>query len=108
MRIRGWLGRADQATKVRGMFVHPSQVAAVVRRHPQIGRARLVVETDAHGADCMTLECELAGAAASELPGPIAASLREVCQLRGEVRCLAPGTLPNDGQVIVDRRSHGA
>jgi phenylacetate-CoA ligase len=108
MRIRGWLGRADQATKVRGMFVHPSQVAEVVRRHPPIGRARLIVAADAHGADCMTLECELAGAAERDLAAPIAASLREVCQLRAEVRCVAPGTLPNDGLVIVDRRSHGA
>ncbi|MCC6531222.1 MAG: hypothetical protein IT531_01620 [Burkholderiales bacterium] len=107
MRIKGWLGRADQATKVRGMFVHPSQVAEVVRRHREIAKARLVVETDASGADRMTLECETAAVADAALPGAIAASLREVCQLRGEVRCHAPGSLPNDGKVIEDRRRHG-
>ena len=107
MRIRGWLGRADQATKVRAMFVHPSQVAEVVRRHPEIARARLVVDSDAHGADRMTLECELPAETGQALSGAIAKTLREVCQLRGEVRCAASGSVPNDGKVIEDRRSYG-
>jgi phenylacetate-CoA ligase len=107
MRIRGWLGRADQATKVRGMFVHPSQVAEVVRRHPEIARARLVVDSDAQGADRMTLECELPAETGQALSGAIAETLREVCQLRGEVRCASRGSLPNDGKVIEDRRSYG-
>ncbi len=107
MRIRGWLGRADQATKVRGMFVHPSQVAEVVRRHPEIARARLVVDSDAHGADRMTLECELPAETGQASSGAIAETLREVCQLRGEVCCAASGSLPNDGKVIEDRRTYG-
>ena len=106
MRIKGWLGRADQATKVRAMFVHPSQVAEVVRRHPHIARARLVVDADAQGADRMTLECEVESDGADALSASIAASLREVCQLRGEVRCMAIGSLPNDGKVIEDRRAY--
>ncbi len=108
LRIKGWLGRADQATKVRGMFVHPSQVAEVMRRHREIGKARLVVDADPGGSDRMTLECELPAGAEAGLSGSIAASLREVCQLRGEVRCLERGALPNDGNVIEDRRKHGA
>jgi len=102
-RLRGWLGRADQTTKVRGMFVHPAQVAQVLARHPGIRRARLVVE-HVDGLDAMTLEVEqdedaLGGDA-------LVATLREVTKLRGEVRRLAPGTLPNDGKVIDDRRRY--
>lgn len=108
MRIKGWLGRADQATKVRGMFVHPSQVAEVVKRHPEIAKARLVIDFDAHGADRMTLECELPAGVGEAVAGAIAASLRDVCNLRGEVRAVALGSLPNDGKVIDDRRSYGA
>jgi phenylacetate-CoA ligase len=107
MRIRGWLGRADQATKVRGMFVHPSQVAEVAKRHPAIMRARLVVDFDAQGADRMILECELPAAVSEAMTGAIAASLREVCNLRGDVRAVAPDSLPNDGKVIEDRRTYG-
>ncbi|MGH8666249.1 MAG: phenylacetate--CoA ligase family protein [Burkholderiales bacterium] len=106
MRIRGWLGRADQATKVRGMFVHPSQVAEVVRRHPEIVKSRLVVDFDSHGADRMTLECEVPAGSGEALPNAIAESLRQVCQLRGEVRCATAGSLPNDGKVIEDRRQY--
>ena len=108
MRIRGWLGRADQATKVRGMFVHPSQVAEVMRRHPDVAKARLVVDFDGHGADRMTLECEVPAASGEALSSAIAVSLREVCQLRGEVRCVGPDSLPNDGKVIEDRRRYSA
>ena len=104
VRIRGWMGRADQTTKVRGMFVHPAQVADLVRRHPEIGRARLVV-TSADNQDVMTLRCECA-APAPDLAAAIAASVREVCKVRGEVEMVAPETLPNDGKVIEDARSY--
>lgn len=106
MRIKGWLGRADQTTKVRAMFVHPSQVADVVRRHPQIVRARLVV-TGAMGEDVMTLHCEVAQpSAAQSQADAIVASIRDVTKLRGEVRFFAPGDLPNDGKVIEDARTY--
>ena len=100
LRIKGWLGRADQTTKVKGMFVHPEQVASVVKRHSEIAKARLVV-TNAAGNDLMTLYCEGAGAAAE-----IAATLRDVTKLRGEVSFVAPGTLANDGKVIEDARKY--
>ena len=101
-RIRGWLGRADQTTKVRGMFVHPEQVAEVVRRHPEIQRARLVV-TSADHRDILTLRCEV-GSQPVHLQTAVAATLRDVCKLRGEVELVASGTLPNDGKVIADER----
>jgi phenylacetate-CoA ligase len=103
-RIRGWLGRADQTTKVRGMFVHPSQVAAIVRRHRELGRARLVVEQSA-GQDRMTLHVEVA-APSEGLAARVAESIRDVTKLRGEVALAAPGTLPNDGRVIEDARRY--
>lgn len=104
MRIKGWLGRADQTTKVKGMFVHPGQVAAVLKRHPELGRSRLVVDNPAQ-TDRMTLHCE-AAAPADELAEAIAASLRELTKLRGEVRFCTPGSLPNDGKLIEDLRSY--
>ena len=107
-RIRGWLGRADQTTKVKGMFVHPEQVAAVVKRHPQISRARLVV-TNPDGRDQMTLYCELAAEAgnhAADLLPAIGASLREVTKLGGEVCGMPAGSLANDGKVIEDARKY--
>ena len=104
LRIRGWLGRADQTTKVKGMFVHPAQVAEVVRRHPQIGRARLVVDNE-EGSDRMRLYGEI-GVAADGLAAAVAASLREVTKLRGEFVSCSPGTLANDGKVIEDRRRY--
>ncbi|MBM3406633.1 MAG: phenylacetate--CoA ligase [Betaproteobacteria bacterium] len=104
VRIRGWLGRADQTTKVRGLFVHPGQVAQIVRRHPEIVRARLVVEGEMAN-DRMTLRCELtAGALSAALAESISTSIREVTKLRGEVLAVAPGSLPNDGKVIEDAR----
>jgi phenylacetate-CoA ligase len=103
-RIRGWLGRADQTVKVRGMFVHPSQVAEVQRRHPDLGRVRLVVE-GAMADDRMTLHAEAAGADAG-LAEAVARSVREVTKLRGEVRLREPGSLPNDGKVIEDARRY--
>ena len=101
-RIRGWMGRADQTTKVKGMFVHPAQVAAVVRRHPAITKARLVVDNP-DLQDRMTLQVETPGGASADAEA-IVASIREVTKLRGEVSFHAPGTLPNDGKVIEDRR----
>ncbi len=104
VRIKGWLGRADQTTKVKGMFVHPSQVAEVVKRHAEVKRARLIVDT-ADGQDRMTLHCEVAGAPAG-LVERIVATLRDVTKLRGEAALRAPGELPNDGKVIEDTRKY--
>jgi phenylacetate-CoA ligase len=103
MRIKGWMGRADQTTKVKGMFVHPEQVDAVVKRHPEVARARLVV-TNADGNDLMTLHCE--AAAGDGLKAAIADSIRDITKLRGEVAFAAPGSLPNDGKVIADERKY--
>jgi phenylacetate-CoA ligase len=103
-RIRGWLGRADQTTKVRGMFVQPQQVAQVLARHPQLGRARLVVSgrtADEH----LLLKAELA-AAPEGLAERVAQSLRDITKLRAEVQWVPPGSLPNDGRVIEDARSY--
>jgi phenylacetate-CoA ligase len=102
MRIRGWLGRADQTTKVRGLFVHPSQVHDVLRRHPGLGRARLTVAAP-DGHDEMTLAVEVAGAS-DGLAEALAASVRAVTQLRATIELVAPGSLANDGKVIDDRR----
>jgi phenylacetate-CoA ligase len=101
-RIKGWMGRADQTTKVKGMFVHPGQVAEVARRHPELGRVRLAV-TRAGEQDAMTLTAECAAPAAG-LAEAVAATLHSVTKLRGEVKLIAPGTLPNDGKVIADER----
>ena len=103
-RIRGWLGRADQTTKVRGMFVHPGQVAAVLKRHPELGRGRLVVDNPDHN-DRMTLHCEVVSPPAG-LAEALAGSIRELTKLRGEVNFCAPGSLANDGKVIDDIRRY--
>ena len=103
-RIKGWMGRADQTTKVRGMFVHPSQVADVLRRHPEIAKARLVVEGEMAN-DRMTLKIELAGAPEG-MSGAVAASVRDVTKLRAEVLPVPTGSLPNDGKVIEDARTY--
>jgi phenylacetate-CoA ligase len=105
MRIKGWMGRADQTTKVKGMFVHPSQVAQVIRRHPEILKARLTVEHDAQRNDCMRLRCEVRSSSES-LSSSIADSVREVCKLRGKVEFAEVGSLPNDGKVIEDLRKY--
>ena len=105
VRIKGWMGRADQSTKVRAMFVTPRQIGDIVRHHPEIVRARLVVEGEA-GNDRMTLKCEVAKPVPN-LADAIVASIREVTQLRGEVELVAPGSLPNDGKVIEDLRKYG-
>ncbi|MBL8326699.1 MAG: AMP-binding protein [Rubrivivax sp.] len=103
-RIKGWMGRADQTAKVRGMFVHPSQVAEVLRRHPELGRARLVVEGEM-ASDRMTLKVEVAGAPEG-LAHAVADSVRDITKLRCDVVLLAPGSLPNDGKVIEDARTY--
>jgi phenylacetate-CoA ligase len=105
MRIKGWMGRADQTTKVKGMFVHPSQVDLVVKRHPEILKARLVVDHDAERNDRMTLRCETRGRSDALLQS-IASTLREVCKLRGEVVFTEIASLPNDGKVIEDLRKY--
>jgi phenylacetate-CoA ligase len=104
VRIKGWMGRADQSTKVRAMFVTPGQVADILKRHPEVAKARLVVEGEA-GNDRMTLKCE----ARKRFPGmeeALVASIRDVTKLRGEVVLVEPGTLPNDGKVIEDLRKY--
>jgi len=102
LRIRGWLGRADQATKVKGMFVHPGQVAAIVGRHPEVRRARLVVDNPG-GGDRMILHVEASGMAPA-LAEAIVESIREVTKLRGEVTFRTGDELPNDGKLIDDLR----
>src|SRR5258708_7310379 len=105
VRIQGWMGRADQTTKVRAMFVTPSQVNEILRRHPEIARARLVVEGEA-GNDRMTLKCEVRLRPAG-LAEAIVASIREVTKLRGDIELLAPGALPNAAREIEDKRKYG-
>ena len=105
MRIKGWMGRADQTTKVKGMFVHPAQIAEIAKRHPEIGRVRLSVTREAE-QDVMTLAAECA-ARPSGLEDAVAASLQSVTKLKGRVKLVAPGTLPNDGKIIADERSIG-
>ena len=104
VRIKGWMGRADQTTKIKGMFVHPGQVAAVVKRHPEILRARLIVDNP-DLSDRMTLHCETAHGD-NGLAVEVAASIRELTKLRGEVSFVAPGSLANDGKVIDDIRKY--
>ncbi|MGY3494915.1 phenylacetate--CoA ligase family protein [Bradyrhizobium sp. USDA 4502] len=101
-RIKGWMGRADQTTKVKGMFVRPEQIAEIGKRHPELGRLRLVV-TRAGEADAMTLRAECASAS-DALLSKVAATLRAVTKLGGSVELVGIGSLPNDGKVIVDER----
>jgi phenylacetate-CoA ligase len=103
-RIRGWLGRADQSTKVRALFVTPRQVNEIVRRHPEVLKARLVVEGES-GNDRMTLKCETTSRPAG-LADAIVASIRDLTKLRGEVALVDAGSLPNDGKVIEDLRKY--
>ena len=104
-RIKGWMGRADQTVKVRGMFVHPAQVALIARRFPEVIKARLVVSGEMAN-DSMTLQVEAAGTTHSGLDQRISEAIRDVTKLRGRVELLAPGSLPNDGKVIEDARSY--
>jgi phenylacetate-CoA ligase len=102
IRLKGWMGRADQTTKVKGMFVHPEQVADIARNYPEVQRMRLVVDNPG-GQDRMVLHCEVASAAES-LDKALVNSLRDATKLRGEVVFAAIGGLPNDGKVIEDSR----
>ena len=104
-RIRGWMGRADQTTKIRGMFVYPAQVDAIVKRFPEVVKARLVVSGEMAN-DAMVLRVETACGAPDGLVVKIGDAIREVTKLRGEVELLLPGSLPNDGKVIEDARSY--
>ncbi len=103
-RIKGWMGRADQTTKVRGMFVHPAQIAEIARRFPEVIKARLVVSGEMAN-DSMTLRVETSASPAG-LDQRISDMIRDVTKLRGTVQLLAPGSLPNDGKVIEDARSY--
>jgi phenylacetate-CoA ligase len=103
MRIKGWMGRADQTAKVKGMFVHPSQVDQIGKRHPELVRTRLVIEHDGQGNDVMTLQCEVATGSDS-LQTAVAESIRDITKLRGGVSFVATGSLPKDGKVIDDIR----
>jgi phenylacetate-CoA ligase len=105
MRIKGWLGRADQTAKVRGMFVHASQVAEVLRRHPELSRARLVVEGEMAN-DHMRLHVETQAPHSESLSAAVAASVRDITKLRADVLLCNPGSLPNDGKVIEDARKY--
>ena len=104
-RIKGWMGRADQTTKIRGMFVHPGQVAEIIKRFPEVVRARLVV-TGEMANDAMMLQVETACGGPDGLANKISEAIREVTKLRGQVELVLPGTLPNDGKVIEDARSY--
>jgi phenylacetate-CoA ligase len=102
LRIKGWMGRADQTTKVKGMFVRPEQSAEIGKRHPGLGRLRLVVSRSGE-SDVMTLKAETASVSEA-LQGDLAASLRAVTKLGGNVELVGAGSLPNDGKVIADER----
>jgi len=104
LRIKGWMGRADQTTKVKGMFVHPHQVDQICKRHPEIVRARLVV-TNPDNKDALTLQCALSGADAGTGQA-IEETIRDILKLRGAVEIVDSGTLPNDGKVIDDTREY--
>ncbi|WP_095587492.1 phenylacetate--CoA ligase family protein [Actibacterium ureilyticum] len=101
MRIKGWMGRADQTTKIKGMFVRPEQVADFVARHADVARARVIASREGE-MDVMTVQIETD---ATE-PAPYAASIADVLKLKGKVELVARGSLPNDGKVIEDLRSY--
>ena len=103
-RIKGWMGRADQTTKIKGMFVHPSQVAEIARRFPEVKKARLVVSGEMAN-DQMCLQVE-ATEVDDGLREKVEEAMRDVTKLRGQVQVVRPGSLPNDGKVIEDARSY--
>ena len=103
-RIKGWMGRADQTAKVRGMFIHPEQVDRVIKRHPEISRARLVIDW-VEQSDQINFRCETENTDQA-LVSAIVESIRSICKLRAEVEIVAPGSLPNDGKVIDDIRQY--
>jgi phenylacetate-CoA ligase len=99
------MGRADQTAKVKGMFVRPTQVAEVLKRHPEVIKGRLIIDQQDY-QDVMTLHCELEGEVSKSLEKAIVTSIRDVCKLRGGVQFAAPNSLPNDGKVIDDIRKY--
>jgi len=103
-RIKGWMGRADQTAKIKGMFVHPGSVAEVQKRHPELAKVRLVV-TSIDNVDQMTLHCEVEGGS-DDLKAAVAASVQSLCKLRGAIEFVAAGSLANDGKVIDDQRTY--
>ena len=103
-RIKGWMGRADQTAKVRGMFIHPEQIDKVIKRHPEIIKARLIIDW-IDDSDQIKLQCETANGE-ELLAAAIVDSIRQICKLRGEVDLLETGSLPNDGKVIDDIRQY--
>jgi phenylacetate-CoA ligase len=105
IRIKGWMGRADQTTKVKGMFVRPEQIAEVARRHPELIRVRLAVTREGE-QDTMTLSAECA-TPSDGFEQTVGETLQAVTKLKGAVKLVAPGTLPNDGKVIADERPVG-
>jgi phenylacetate-CoA ligase len=105
LRIKGWMGRADQTTKIRGMFVHPAQVAEIIKRFPEVSKARLVV-TGEMANDQMTLHVETHQLADDALKARVSEAVRDVTKLRGDVHLVAQGSLANDGKVIEDARSY--
>jgi phenylacetate-CoA ligase len=105
MRIRGWMGRADQTTKVKGMFVHPENIVEVGKRHPELGRLRLVVGR-ADEQDTMVLKAEAAGSD-GDFARRIGETVQSITKLRAEIELVPPGSLPNDGKIIADERTYG-
>lgn len=105
MQLAGWMGRADQRTKVKGMFVDPAQIAQIVAAHPEVSKARLAVSR-AGESDAMTLSVET-DISADGLTDRVAVTLKEVTRLKGDVEIVPPGALPNDGKVIADEREYG-
>ena len=107
LRIKGWLGRADQTTKIKGMFVHPAQVQEIIKKHPQISKARVIVSGNI-GAENMAFDCELndVNSANTDLNNAIIQSIRDVTKLRANVNFRAVNTLPNDGKLIEDARTY--
>jgi phenylacetate-CoA ligase len=103
-RIKGWMGRADQRTKVKGMFVDPQQIAEVLKRHPEVARARLVVTREGE-RDSMALQVEPVEGGTPDGKA-LEASLRDITKLGGSVTIAAPGALPNDGKIIADERDY--
>jgi len=104
-RIKGWMGRADQRTKVKGMFVDPEQVVQVQKRHGELGKVRLVVDRE-NQADVMVLHAEIKDGGSADLAATVEGTIQAVCKVRGKVKFVAPGSLANDGKVIDDIRKY--